>query len=308
MDSAGEWSRLASRAFVPVEVSSHRTGFHGWSRVQRACGVVVSDLRADATHVVRRRPDPSDGGAQLCKVSLQVEGRSVLRQGGRETVLHPGEYTVYSADEPYDLHNAAGFRSVVLMFPRSALGLTDQQWRHTPGLRLAATAGSNRLTVPYLRQLAEDAAQLRGPVARRTRRTMLDLIATSVVEAVGGEGRLSSPTDPIVRWLDDHLAEPDLSPRRIAAAHYISPRKLQSMFREEGTSVSGWIRGRRLEACRRDLAEAHLSGIPIAAVARSWGFQDAAHFTRLFRQAFGTTPSDFRNRAHEQAGGAGPQG
>jgi hypothetical protein len=43
------------------------------------------------------------------------------------------------------------------------------------------------------------------------------------------------------------VSDPDLSPETIAAAHHISLRLLHKLFSEEGETVAGWIRTRRLE-------------------------------------------------------------
>ena len=39
------------------------------------------------------------------------------------------------------------------------------------------------------------------------------------------------------------------------------------------------------------------AGMPVGAVAGRWGFLDAAHFSRSFRDAFGVSPSDWRRGA-----------
>jgi AraC-like DNA-binding protein len=35
----------------------------------------------------------------------------------------------------------------------------------------------------------------------------------------------------------------------------------------------------------------------VRVIAANWGFQDAAHFSRAFRDAFGVSPSDWRRTA-----------
>lgn len=95
-------------------------------------------------------------------------------------------------------------------------------------------------------------------------------------------------------FIDRRLADPRLSPGTIAAAHHISLRLLHKLFEEHGTSVGRWIRDRRLERCRRDLLDPALSDVPASAIAFGWGFADAAHFTRVFREAYGHPPGEYR--------------
>jgi hypothetical protein len=63
-----------------------------------------------------------------------------------------------------------------------------------------------------------------------------------------------------------------LAPEVIASAHHISGRYLHKLFHEEGWTVGGCVRERRLERCRRDLAGSRLASRPIAAIAARWGF------------------------------------
>ncbi|MFI6084636.1 AraC family transcriptional regulator, partial [Streptomyces sp. NPDC051217] len=39
----------------------------------------------------------------------------------------------------------------------------------------------------------------------------------------------------------------------------------------------------------------------IATIGRSWGFPDATHFSKVFKQAYGITPRDWREQNHPRA-------
>jgi AraC-like DNA-binding protein len=54
------------------------------------------------------------------------------------------------------------------------------------------------------------------------------------------------------------------------------------------------MRTRRLEGCRRDLADPALAERTVAEIAHRWGWSDAARFSRRFREAYGCAPSDLR--------------
>ena len=98
-------------------------------------------------------------------------------------------------------------------------------------------------------------------------------------------------------YIEANLADPQLSPASIATAHFISTRHLHNIFHESGSTVASWIRSQRLERIRRDLRDPLLNGTSVGAVAARWGFLDAAHFSRTFRDAYGESPSDWRRGA-----------
>jgi AraC-like DNA-binding protein len=104
----------------------------------------------------------------------------------------------------------------------------------------------------------------------------------------------------IQAFIDQNLANPELGPATIAAAHHISERYLYLIFAGQRTSVAGWIRDRRLQGCRQDLADPALRDRPVAAIAIRWGFTTPAHFSRVFRRAFGIPPGQFRLLAHRE--------
>jgi AraC-like DNA-binding protein len=103
--------------------------------------------------------------------------------------------------------------------------------------------------------------------------------------------------DQIVDFIEMHLREPDLGPERIARAHFISTRYVHKLFRPQGTTVAAYIRARRLEGVRRDLADRALAGQTIGSLATSWGFSDPARFSRAFRAVYGCSPTEARAAA-----------
>ena len=88
----------------------------------------------------------------------------------------------------------------------------------------------------------------------------------------------------VVAYVDAHLGDADLGPRAVAAAHFVSPRQLHKTFAAEGRTVAGWIRSRRLDAVRRDLADPALrerpSDLPLL----------VSHFLQRFARA-GVVPT-----------------
>jgi AraC-like DNA-binding protein len=144
-----------------------------------------------------------------------------------------------------------------------------------------------------------DEGLLWGPLGARVARNLIDLFATALCEAV-----IESPLPrsvlsfmKITEYIGRRLSEPGLDTAGIARAHHLSARHLQAVFAEQGTTVTAWIRERRLAGCRRDLADPALSEVPIGDIAARWGYRDQAYFSRLFRRSFGETPREWRARA-----------
>ncbi|PYI69665.1 AraC family transcriptional regulator [Arthrobacter livingstonensis] len=299
--SFSAWHDLISESFVPLHVrSSDPDHFHGRLRSRLLDELAIVEVTATG-HSVHRTPSLiARSDRPYFKLNLQLAGSGILVQDNREAVLRPGDLAVYDTHRPYTLAFESDFRTLVLMFPHDALDLPAGSVGRLTATRMAADKGLGRMISPFMTQLAENLDVLSGPSGHRLAHNTVDLLSTLFAAELD-----QAPDDPrrphdellgsIRRFIEANLADPELSPAGIAAAHFISTRHLHNVFQEAGTTVSHWVRTRRLENCRRELRDPLLGHRPVSVIAARWGFLDAAHFSRIFRAAFGETPSTYRS-------------
>jgi AraC-like DNA-binding protein len=141
----------------------------------------------------------------------------------------------------------------------------------------------------------------------RTAESSLDLLAAAL-RAVSGV-KLNEPNSMASlhragarAFISAHLADTGLTPSLVAASQGISTRYLHKLFEAEGQSVAAFIRDRRLEQCRRDLADPEQIHRTVMDIAFQWGFNDAAHFSRIFKRRFGVSPTEYRTAALNTSG------
>jgi AraC-like DNA-binding protein len=135
---------------------------------------------------------------------------------------------------------------------------------------------------------------------------VLDLVRALYAAPATAEGpaRLLTRTEILLRiqsFIEANLGDPALDPEQIARASFISTRYLHKLFEAEGTSVCRWIRMTRLERCRRDLLDPALADETILSIASRWGLPGPQHFSRLFRSAYGCSPSELRREVGQIA-------
>jgi len=65
---------------------------------------------------------------------------------------------------------------------------------------------------------------------------------------------------------------------------------LRVFRRHHGTTIATYVRHRRIERARMEVAKGDR---PLSMIALDAGFSDQSHFTRVFRQAFGETPARY---------------
>lgn len=295
-----EFRVAVSDSFVPLQVSSSGADkFRGVIRSASVDDIHVTDLRA-TPQIVERTPELiARADRSFFKLSLMLAGTGMLIQDGREAVVKAGDLAVYDTDRPYSLVFDDEFRTMVFMFPKHLLSLPPDLVGQLTAVRISGQDGLGSMVTPYLSQLATNLDQLAGLTGARLAHSALDLVGTVFTRELGLDDLSADPHRALMQrirgHIDRHLASTDLSPATIAAAHYISTRHLHGLFQEQGTTVSTWIRTRRLEQCRRDLLDPILIDRPVAAIAARWGFVDAAHFSRAFKAAYGVSPSEYRS-------------
>lgn len=234
-------------------------------------------------------------------VVVQLAGSSVLTPAdGRPPVrLEPGDVSYGDPTTCYRWEFSGAPTLLMLRTPLAALPLAPASLRPILGSPFAADEGHARLAVGFAREVLADPALLSGSSGPRAVQDAVGLFASMLADRLA-RAAPEDPTQPAFERAVDHiarhLAEP-LTVAGIARENGMSPRYLQTIFARRGLSVSGWIRGRRLESARLALLDPAWAGIDIAQVAFAHGFADHSHFTRCFRAAFGETPSRWRGRA-----------
>jgi AraC-like DNA-binding protein len=302
-------TQMTAATWVPMECRAD-PGSAYWGEF-RASGlgpmqVVVMDIMPIT---VRRTPELiSQADPDLLKLFLVCDdGASVVDQGGQQARLTTAEFAFYDTRRPYEV--ACGVdrdtrtRVMTFMFPPSLLPLSRSQIRRLTATRIPASEGLGDLTAQFLLQLARNIDLYTPAEAARLSTAALEVLATRLAHELDArdwhtpEARRHALLTTVQAFIQQHLGDPQLSPAGIAASHHISLRSLHQLFHDEGLTVAGWIRRRRLEACRRDLADPALAARPVAAIAASWGFSSAADFSRAFRSVHGIPPAEYRMSA-----------
>jgi len=104
----------------------------------------------------------------------------------------------------------------------------------------------------------------------------------------------SSSLNSVKTFIEQNLRNTDLDTGLITRHAGLSARYINSLFEDEGTSLMRYVWKRRLENCRKDMQNPAYAGQRLSDIAFRWGFNDAAHFSRNFKQQFGCAPRDIR--------------
>ena len=264
--------------------------------------VVVMDV-PPAT--VRRTPALiSRADPDMLKIALVRGGSCVVSQDGRQARLRPGEFALYDTRRPYEVVCGPGLdrpvQMMTFMFPPALLPMSRNQLRQLAAMPFPAGAGLGDVTSQFLLQLARNIDHCSPGEAARLSTAAVEVLATRLAHELDAhdwdtpEARRHALLTTVQAFTQQHLGDAGLSPAMIAAAHHMSLRSLHRLFHDEGLTVAGWIRKRRLECCRRDLSDPALASRPVAAIGARWGFPNPGDFSRAFRTVHGLPPMEYR--------------
>jgi AraC-like DNA-binding protein len=302
---------MAASMWVPMKIRPLHKADTNFCGEFRASGlgamqvVVMEVMPAD----VRRTPELiCQADPDMVKMVLICGGNScVVEQGGRQAQVSAGDLSCYDTRRPYKVTiGVDGNRPtqvMTFMFPPSMLPLCRGRLKDLTAIRIPASAGVGDLTSQFLLQLARNIDHYSPAEAARLSTAALEVLATRLAREMDirdwgtPEDRRHALLTTIQAFIQRHLGDPGLSPAMIAAAHHVSLRSLHQLFHDEGLTVAGWIRRRRLEGCRRDLSDPALDSRPVAAIAARWGFSSPGDFSRTFRAVHGLPPAEYRMSA-----------
>lgn len=235
-------------------------------------------------------------------LSLQLAGEAEFRQDGRRARVRPGDMVFYDSSRPVEITSGEGYRSLCFRFARHGAGgrRAGDLTATTLGAAHGLTPAMAGLLTGLHESLDRSVRPAGGATVRATVRHATELARTLFDDELARRGLLE-PTDPhelmrerVDRHIDDHLADPDLSPRSIAAALFVSTRHLHALLADDGRTVAATIRRRRLQRCLDDLADPADATTPVSAVAARWGFPNATSFGQLVKAETGRTPVAYR--------------
>jgi AraC-like DNA-binding protein len=297
---ASYWNDLYARRFAQVTFNPvDRETFEAELRVGAVGPLGIARVQSKPTDIERNRSHISRSEGRLFSFLLQARGSVTFSHYGHETRLEEGDFTLCDNAAPHRFNCSEGTELIILRTPPDVLRSYLPDPEQFCGQRLPANKGITAAAANLTRKmwsLAESGMQEKFSLM--VARNLLDIMATAYAMSfdspLADSSAVSARKLQAKRYIEAHLREPDLTPCTVASALGISPRYLRMLFCGGNENASRYILRRRLEECAKQLSSALWRGHTITEIAFSSGFNSAAHFTRVFRDEYGMTPTQFR--------------
>lgn len=235
-------------------------------------------------------------------LSMVIEGDAAMEIDGEMVDLAPGDIIYGKRGAAGSLEIRTPFRMLNMTIPTEVVARSVLVPMPDKVLRLRQDTGINVVLGGMLSAIGSSLERLRDERLFAIEDTLIRLLASCLFDDTGEVqlGGMASARAALLRrvWrsIEDRLCEPKLSIADIAEEHHLSVRYLQLLFEDHGTTFSAYVRRRRLDACRTDMADPINANVSITSICLHWGFAESASFSRAFREEYGTSPRQFRQQ------------
>lgn len=296
------WREVLCEAFTaldPVVATAGRTGSF-LSEVESSdfLDITVSHLQSRTQlvvrglHEIRRRP------SEYFFANLQLAGRCIVRQDGREVVAQAGDLYVVDTTRPYELDQVDDhWQSMSCRIAQERLLPLIRSSAESTAIRLNARDGIGRVAADFVRSLRTCPEDIgiggQGILASNLSSLLAAALgATAETQARDAETIRRELHTAILRCIEESIGDSDLSVRSVATRFRISERYLHKVFEGSGNTFAKFVQESRLAHCAEELARSG-PGRSLAWTAHRWGFGDVSHFGRLFKQRYGVSPGAY---------------
>jgi AraC-like DNA-binding protein len=258
------------------------------------------DLYTDAVTYTRTERGVAASPTDLYGLQLQVEGVSHFEQGGQTRTHMPGSLMLMDSNVPFHTVKLAWTRHRKMLIPRRQIdALIAPGWQRQ-GI-VCAQPGLGSLVTQYTRVLMEEMGRLNAAQASAALDNLCRLLAL-----VADRTQRADPADralnaarllQVRRHVEQHLADPALTPASVAAAHRMSQRSLHLLFEPTGMSFARHVLRLRLQECHAMVASPAHAHRSITDIAFAWGFNSLTTFYSAFQRQFGVAPGELRRAA-----------
>ncbi|APW41130.1 helix-turn-helix domain-containing protein [Rhodoferax saidenbachensis] len=274
------------------------TDFDGHLSSAKAGDVILTRLEANRHRVVRTMDMVRASGEGYLKIVAPMRGSAGVEQDGRQAWVRPGAWTIYDTTGSYAVANPERVEHLIVMVPKAQLAEHGLRLESLMARPVGGATGIARVALTTMRSTFEELPNMSSDAAQGAGELITQLVRLSLIELAGQHTQLTQREalkDRIRGYVALHLRDPKLSADQIATALNCSKRHLYNAFADEPHSLASYIQHLRLDACLRALQQDGGTARPITDIAMHWGFNNLSHFSRVFRERTGQSPSEFRH-------------
>lgn len=302
VNSFQRWNNLVHREFYGGDLSAWEdgtlvriaTGFSSPIKIIRISSNSSASFKRGRKHIQKDK-------SGVIVISFILRGECKIIRGNKTITIVNGHFIVKDPNTPFISKMSpinGEFDAIYVVVPRQVyIDNLSTYVDLDQAVRFDLSGAEN------LFRLLELFCDWKEPLGARTAEAMAGAFLAALADHLESVGDVpSSKRSPgstklteIKREIARNLADPDLTPEKLAARCNISIRYLYHLLKQESTTYARFLWSRRLEQARAWLRSYDMRHYSIQEIASFAGFKNPAHFSRVFKATFGTSPSSYRD-------------
>jgi len=280
-----------------VHISNKKISAGYFSLMQsRANGYSRTKVLRSWEHI---RRDPSD----VYVLRIPIRGSMSLEQFGQHAEVAESQIGVSYANAPFQLEIQPNINHEYLLLqayvPTQVMHSLIGDPTRICGTQIRTVSGAGCMAKIILLNLFNEWEALSEELALTSFSTALHAFAETVSVRNGiTEGSVclqNRKLKSVLNYIELHTSDCKLTAAKVAAACGISTRYVHHLLKNNNKSFHDLLWERRL--AQADLQIKTNESLSIAEIASATGFKSRSHFSRMFRERFGTSPRDARSSA-----------
>ncbi|WP_454737272.1 AraC family transcriptional regulator [Cupriavidus necator] len=265
--------------------------------IQSMDDVDVADVRMSPQVLTPMRSTPASAPALYVKL-VESGGMTLERRGARQR-FEKGSIAVVDPASPFTETIDDRTHLIVVSCPRTTLRQRGIRCQLDGWLAPDPHLPDTQVIQGMIRMAGAHGHAVR----ERTRASIANQLLGLMDILIGEDHRCARARAAdatrlrVDKFLEQHLGDAGLSAEDIANGVKLSVNYLNRVFNAGNTSLMRYLWSQRLERARQMLSSPQFAHLSIGELAWRCGFSTAAHFSRLFQQRFGMTPSAQRRLA-----------
>lgn len=300
------WEAHSAAHLIGLRCSTHDPGGLQASALHYDLGAVrLTDIRGNQ-HVIERPTQMlSSHPKNAIFACLLLQGNAFFFQQDTCTLLQPGDLIVYSTAQAYLYGFTSQMRQIIVECDAPEV-LAQRLDRAIHVERAAPQEG------PWIIELKSAVLDfVNAPLHSKVQACAQRCHAALQMLVSRGRAQIGSTDDwrllQAKTYILDNLRRPELDMAEVARAQTISVRHLHRLFQASDGTPAEWMWQQRILLAQRELGSGSGGGSSISELAYRLGFSNPSHFSRLFRQQFQLSPSQYRQQQKQQGGTAAPR-
>lgn len=295
------WRNVLSAAFGPIEATQNSDeNVSGSVKTFRRAQLQFNEISYRGQTLERTSQNIARFDQEYFTFGRPVSGPLFFEQKDRQFTVEPGCLVLLNQTSAYRAATDHCYHAFSISIPKQMLLQRTAHIQSFYKIEVSDKSPRGQLLSSFAKHMTDGMANWSERELIALREQLLDLIVLLMINDGNGytsgyeTSVKSAHRERAIAYIKRNYRDPHLTPRSIAAACGISLSYLHKVFHLADMQLENYVYSLRLESARQMLHDPADRDKTVQQIAYKVGFSHPSHFSRLFKETYGMSPTEFR--------------